>query len=40
VTGEEIFKTIEKQVEIEIDDKALLIPARVDSVPYSIYVLN
>lgn len=27
-------------VEIEMDDKAYLIPARVDSLPFSIYVLN
>jgi len=31
---------VEKIVEVDQEDKALLIPARVDSEPFAIYVLN
>jgi hypothetical protein len=31
---------LEKIVEIEYDDKALAINARVDALPYSIFVIN
>jgi hypothetical protein len=39
-TGEEYKVAVEKFVEIEIDDKLLMVPARVDQLPYSIYVIN
>lgn len=39
-TGEEIQYMVTKVVEQEIDDRALLIPARVDAVPFAIYVMN
>ena len=39
-TGEEIKYFVTKVVEQEIDDRALLISARVDAVPFAIYVMN
>lgn len=39
-TGEEYKQNVEKFVEIEIDDKILMIPARVDALPYAIYAIN
>lgn len=29
-----------KTIDLDLDDKALLIPARMDSQPFSIYVIN
>lgn len=39
-TGEVSKQRVEKIVEIDIDDKALAIPCRIDAVPYSIFVLH
>ena len=39
-TGHEVKHTVMRSVEVEQDDRALLIPARVDSQPYSIFVMN
>jgi hypothetical protein len=36
----EIKQKIEKMVEIDYDDKALAVAARLDAVPYSIFVIN
>jgi hypothetical protein len=39
-TGEEYKRTIEKYVDAEVEDKVLMVPARNDNLPYSVYVLN
>ena len=40
VTCEVQKRLVEKMQEIDIDDKVLLVPARVEQAPYSIFVLN
>lgn len=39
-TGLQQKMVITKEVELEIDDRALLIQARMDALPFSIYVIN
>ena len=39
-TGEIQKQTVERLVEIDVDDKALAISTRIDSVPYSIFAIN
>ena len=40
VTLKEEKRVVEREVEIEIDDKILIVPARVDAAPFSIFVIN
>jgi len=39
-TLEEIKSVVLKEVEQDVDDKTLLVAARTDALPYSVYVLN
>lgn len=38
--GEIVKQKVERLVEIEIDDKALAMQARIEALPYSIFVIN
>jgi hypothetical protein len=38
--GEIVKQKVEKLVEVEIDDKALAMQARIDALPYSVFVIN
>lgn len=39
-TGQEVKKRVERWIELETEDKAMLVPAKVGSKDYTIYYLN